>query len=205
MTMQNLRKIAEDIDSPTNRHFVREFLARRGEFRYNVAGAGTRFIPETRSKRPVIGVDPSHVAVMVRMWGGSELQAVRGILIHELGHFAYLMQNRVTEPTAGTALAARLDWCFKREAQAASYAYRVAKELRAKGHAAHVAGPSTVPDLFDTLAAAEGAGRNPLEAAKAKYSADPGYISYCRNDPGWSRLAPPAVPSSINGASRSPR
>lgn len=191
MGLQDLGKVAQDIESATNRHFVREFRARRGEFQYNGPGAGTRFIVETHGKRPIIMVDPTHVTAMTRVWNCSELQALRNILIHELGHFAYLMQSRATAPKPGTALAARLDWCFMREAQAAAYAYRVAKELKAKGLAAQVAGPSLAPDLFDVLSTAEASGKNLFEAAKAMYSRDPRYIAYCRDDPGWGDASPP--------------
>ena len=194
MSFQDLGKIAADIESVTNRHFVREFRARRGEFRYNEPSAGTRFIPETRGKPPLIVVDPNHVTVMTGLWTCSELHAVRNILIHELGHFAYLMQSRAIAPKPGAPLAARLDWCFMREAQAAAYAYRVAKELKAKGFPAQVAGPSSAPDLFGVLSAAEASGKNLFEAARAMYSQDPGYIDFCRNDPGWNGASPPASP-----------
>lgn len=114
----------------------------------------------------------------------SYLHALTSIIIHEMGHAHYAtadLSNYTGDPQKMIA------WCIKREGEAAAFSFKVTQDLVADGGYMPVAGPPSMPDLYATMSSAV-QGLNPdsiaytnalINAASAKYSADPKYMAYC--------------------------
>jgi hypothetical protein len=174
-----LEVIARDLGSPTFQQARKLYVAKRGAFQYK-AGAFSRYVENVDARfAGTIFVEPTHVAKMAKVLG-SEGLAVQGILIHEMGHYVYVEQNNATHPQPGNSVAAALQWCLMREAQASLFAYRVAKELKAKGKPGFVIAPTHGVDIYDLMADGEKHGRNLFTIARDVYASDTEYTLFCR-------------------------
>ena len=90
------------------------------------------------------------------------------------------MQAKATRPVPTGPATAHIDWCYMHEARAALFAYKVAKELRAKGLTAYVIAPTSTMDACGALTEAERTGKNLLMLAKSYYAASSFYTATCR-------------------------
>jgi hypothetical protein len=181
MSLPDIGGVARTINSPLFPGSLADFYARRGEFRYS-PGQGSHYLEDEKDPRRAgaIVIDPDHINKLVRYYGSS-VEAIRALLIHEMGHFMYRFQDRATQPGTAQEVDASVSWCLKREAQASMFAYRVVKELKARGSSGVVVSPNGAGDLFSALAEAERAGRNRLELAYSAYASNPQYALYCRS------------------------
>lgn len=80
--------------------------------------------------------------------------AARDLAIHELGHATYQQRGYESNPGDNAPLAAKVDWCLTREAEATFFSFTVAKENHAQGGNLHVPGTDAVPDLYNMMLSA---------------------------------------------------
>ena len=119
--------------------------------------------------------------------------AVKDIAVHELGHVVYQQRDYQNNPGDNAPLAAKVDWCLTREAEATFFSFTIAKEVKAQGGTLHVVGTDSVPDLYNKMLSAT-AGIDPrsvmfekkgIEFAKDFYSHDAKYVQYCSDPKNW--------------------
>ena len=193
MSLPVLNEVARSIQSPLFQGARSLFVAQHGLFKYVTPGTGAFYKrDETGLTAGVIEVGTAYLNAMIRNIGN---MAAPAILVHEMGHFMYAKQNFATQRLLNRSVAAVADWCLMREAQAALFGYRVAKELKAKGLPMAVLAPPPDYDIFDRMAAAERTGANLLTLAKAVYAADNTVVRYCRGETDWTGFRAEDIPT----------
>lgn len=184
MSLRDIEQTARRIESPLFQGAREQLYARGGKIEYS-PGGGTQYAPNRIPHRAGdILVDPLRVERYTRFFG-TTLQVLRTALIHEMGHFMGELQDKATKPKAEAPPTAHVDWCYMIEARATLFAFKVAKELKAKGLPAYVMAPTPTMDVFSALAEAEHTGKNLLMLAKSYYAADTTYTLYCRREIIW--------------------
>lgn len=90
----DLKTVMLGIESTLAHDVATDFFAKQGAIEYNARGQGNRYEPgDTRlGTAGKIIIDPKSIEVLTSR-SGSELQAARDIITHELGHFRYALQE----------------------------------------------------------------------------------------------------------------
>lgn len=179
MSMPDLWNTARNIEGPLFQGARELFLAKQGKMEY--AEGRTRYTP---TGDPAVAgkiiVNRIELNGYTQFFGGV-LQSLRVCLTHEMGHFMGELQAKASRPSADGPATAHIDWCYMHEARATLFAYRVAKELQAKGLPAHVLAPTHTMDVFAVMAEAERTGKNLLMLAKSFYTTSSTYTATCRS------------------------
>ncbi|MBV6323643.1 hypothetical protein [Duganella violaceipulchra] len=125
----------------------------------------------------------------------SPLWAARDLTVHELGHAYYQQRDYITNPGDNAPIAAKVEWCMTREAEATFFSFTVAVENHAQGGNLRVPGTDSQPDLYSAMLSAIG-GIDPRSSqyeiqgiafAKNIFKNDTKYVSYCSNPDNWKR------------------
>lgn len=179
MNRPDIAEVARRVPSKLFQGARELFVAQHGTFSY--ARGGTRYVADENNPNNAgeILIDPDELESKLPFYQAPAV-VVETLLSHELGHYMYAKQTRATAPRSGASVDAAADWRHMRQAQASLFAYRVAKELKAKGHPAYVTAPTGTMDIYDAMAQAERGGRNVLMLAKTVFAADPTYTLFCR-------------------------
>lgn len=184
MAYVDLAVVAKGIQgSSTMANTLNSFFAKGGVIGYNQPGEGTRYVSnDVAGKAGTILIDPTHPSKMLS-WTGSELEATRDLIIHELGHFQYELQDKAMFSQAQTSVDARIDYCFTREAEASVFAFQVARELKSVNIRAEVPGTAANADLYSLMATVfNSSTQNLLNAVKSQYANDKAYAEYCQKN-----------------------
>lgn len=199
MAYLDLMSVAKGIQSEYNTKNLNNFLSKGGVIGYNQAGEGTRYVSNDAPGRAgTILIDPTHPGAMAAKFGG-DVQATRDLIIHELGHFVYELQDKAMFAAAEKSVEARMEYCFMRETEASMYAFQVAQELKAQGIRAEVPGTSAVPDLYKLIESNYDS--NPMRTVMSAWKSDPQYASYCaRNFGKVNAYIPPDAAAPAKGA-----
>ena len=119
--------------------------------------------------------------------------AAKDLAIHELGHVVYQQRDYENNPGDNAPLAAKVDWCLTREAEATFFSFSIAKEDHARGGKLHVPGTDAQPDLYNLMLSAT-AGvdersvmfeKKGIEFAKDLFSHDAKYVQFCSDPKNW--------------------
>jgi hypothetical protein len=185
MDVTDVYKIFKEIPSTTFQQARGLFLERQGKMRYVHTGRGSFYRRgDTLLAGGTIYIDPSHIADLSEQYGDRHA-TLCGVIIHEMGHFMYQLQDFGRWPGNHAPINVRADHCLMAEARATVWAYQVIKELRAKGTKAIVVAPGDPAKTFEALAKAESSKQNLFNVAKAIYAADTTYVLYCRGEISW--------------------
>lgn len=201
-TTFDLKTTLQGIPGETMKSAVNAFIAGQGQEKYDYQAHSylqVNSLVNNLSAPGTIHINPNDVAALADTLGISYLSALKSVLVHEMGH----AQFATADLTAYSGDPAKMaDWCYQREGEAAAFAFKVTTELKAIGGYLPVAGPPTMPDIYDVMAAAV-QGMDPrstqytlalIHAAQAKYAADPTYQKFCSTWATKGGLPPGYVP-----------
>ena len=195
MSLRLVEQLSRSMKSPTFQKARGLFTDRRGEIKFEHTGRGSYYEAGTRPlSGGTIYIDPLHVTHLSEKYGDYVL-TLQGVLVHEMGHSLYALQDRARYPGRDAPVNILAEHCVMAEARATVFAYQVAKEVKSSGGRAIVVAPGDRPNTYDVMAKADLSHSDLLDVAKTIYAADPTYSMYCRGEVTWTGFAVQNLPA----------